>query len=65
VKLTLDGDPPAVGQKILAGDEEAGAVTSSARRFGAGGSVALGYVRWKHREPGTVLTIDGRPATVV
>jgi folate-binding protein YgfZ len=59
VKLTLDGDPPAVGSKILAGDEEAGAVTSAT--FG----VALGYVRWKHREPGTVLTIDGRPATVV
>lgn len=58
VKLTLDGDAPPVGAKILAGEEEAGAVTSAA--FG----VALGYVRWKHREPGTVLTIDGRPATV-
>ncbi len=58
VKLTLDGDPPAVGAKILAGEEEAGAVTSATR------GVALGYVRWKHREPGTVLTVAGRPATV-
>ncbi len=64
VKLTLDGDPPAVGAKVLAGDEDAGAVTSAARRYGAEGSVALGYVRWKHREPGTVLTVDGRSATV-
>jgi len=64
VRLTLDGDPPAVGAKILAGEEEAGAVTSAARRTTAEGSVALGYVRWKHREPGTVLTVDGRSATV-
>lgn len=58
VKLTLDGDPPPVGAKILAGDEEAGAVTSAAR------GVALGYVRWKHREPGTTLSVDGRSAVV-
>lgn len=58
VKLLVEGDPPAVGAKIVAGDEEAGAVTSSTR------GVALGYVRWKHREPGTVLAVDGRPATV-
>lgn len=64
VKFTLDGDPPAVGAKILAGDEEAGAVTSAAYRTGGEGSVALGYVRWKHREPGTRLSIDGRPAEV-
>jgi folate-binding protein YgfZ len=64
VKLTLDGDPPAVGAKILAGEEEAGAVTSAARSTRGEGSVALGYVRWKHREPGTVLTVDGRSATV-
>jgi tRNA-modifying protein YgfZ len=66
VKLTLAGDaPPAVGTKILAGEEEAGAVTSSARATRTDGSVALGYVRWKHREPGTVLSVDGRPATIV
>ncbi len=65
VKLTLDGDPPAVGAKILAGEEEVGAVTSAATNTRVdGGSVALGYVRWKHREPGTVLVVDGRPATV-
>lgn len=64
VRLTLAGDPPPAGAKILAGEEEAGAVTSAARRIGGEGSVALGYVRWKHREPGTRLGIDGRPAEV-
>jgi folate-binding protein YgfZ len=63
VRLTMAGDPPPVGAKILAGEEEAGAVTSAARGTG-NGSVALGYVRWKHREPGTPLTIDGQPAEV-
>lgn len=63
VRLTLNGNPPAAGTKILAGEEEAGAVTSAVGR--GEGSVALGYVRWKHREPGTVLAVDGRPATVV
>jgi folate-binding protein YgfZ len=64
VRLTLAGDPPPAGAKILAGEEEAGAVTSAARRVGVEGSVALGYVRWKHREPGTRLTIEGRQAEV-
>jgi folate-binding protein YgfZ len=58
VRLTLDGEAVPVGAKILAGDEEAGAVTSATR------GVALGYVRWKHREPGTVLSVDGRSAVV-
>ncbi|MCU0705534.1 MAG: hypothetical protein MUF18_16290 [Fimbriiglobus sp.] len=65
VKLTLAGDPPAVGAKITAGDDEVGAVTSAARSTCGEGSVALGYVRWKHREPGTMLTVDGRNAVVV
>jgi tRNA-modifying protein YgfZ len=62
VRLTLSGEPPAVGAEILAFEEAAGAVTSSTKT--AGGSVALGYVRWKHREPGTVLTVDGKTAVV-
>ena len=43
VRLALSGDPPAPGAKIMVGEEEAGAVTSSAKTVG--GSVALGYVR--------------------
>ncbi len=62
VRLTLSGEPPAVGAKILAGEEEAGAVTSSTASGNS--SVALGYVRWKHREPGTPLSVNGLPAVV-
>lgn len=56
VKLKADGPLP-VGAKLFAGEEEAGAVTS-ATVTPRSGSVALGYVRWKHRELGTRLTAD-------
>ena len=46
-----------VGAKLFVGDEEAGLVTSSTVTPRAG-SVALGYIRWKHREPGTQLRAE-------
>ena len=55
------------GVKLYHGSDEAGWVTSStvSPRFG---SVALGYVKWKHREPGTTLESElpvGRSTVVV
>jgi tRNA-modifying protein YgfZ len=46
------------GDKILAGNEDIGQVTS------VSGSTALGYVRWKHREPGNMVQIQSQSATV-
>ena len=56
VKLRSEAMLP-VGTKLYLGSDEAGWVTSSAvsPRFG---SVALGYVKWKHREPGTTLEAE-------
>jgi folate-binding protein YgfZ len=58
VRLTATSpDPLPVGAKLFAGADEAGVVTSATvtpRR----GSVALGYVRWKHRDTGTKLDAD-------
>jgi folate-binding protein YgfZ len=65
VAMKLPGDPPAAGTKVLLGDEEVGAITSSTNSPQLGASVALGYVRWKHREVGTQFTVNGQPAEVI
>ncbi len=66
VKLHLpEAEAPAVGCPILAEGAEVGSVTSSAKSLRGNYSVALGYVRWKHREPGTQLAVAAAPATVV
>ena len=58
-------DVLAVGTVLKAGDEEAGVVTSAAVSPRSG-SVAAGYVRWKHVAPGTELATDsGVPVTVL
>jgi folate-binding protein YgfZ len=51
----LEGGPLPAGAKLLHDGREVGVVTSSTMspRFGA--PVALGYVHWKHQEPGTRL----------
>ena len=59
------GSEIAAGAKLFVGADEIGAVTSACNspRFHA--TIALGYVRWKHREPGTILeaqTETGRVA---
>jgi aminomethyltransferase len=50
---------------VLLNGEEVGTVTSSTRSPRLGASVALGYVRWKHRDVGTTFTIDDQPAEVI
>jgi tRNA-modifying protein YgfZ len=65
VALKVPGDPPPAGTKVLLGTEEVGAVTSATHSPRLGASVALGYVRWKHREVGTALTVGDRPAEVI
>ena len=50
-------DPVKVGSKLFLAADEIGVVTSVADspRFGP---VALGYVKWKYREPGTALEAE-------
>ena len=66
LRLQVDSpDALPVGTVLKAGDDEAGVVTS-ATISPRTGSVAAGYVRWKHVEPGTKLTTAaGVPVTVV
>ena len=56
VQLQVEG--AAAGDKILAGAEEVGTVTSAIR------STALGLVRKEFKSPGTEVTISGKPARV-
>jgi folate-binding protein YgfZ len=63
VRLTVQGDPPAPGTKVLRDGAEVGVVTSSCHspRFGA---LALAYLKWKHHEPGTKVDAGGAAAEV-
>ena len=54
---SLGGDVPA-GSKLLKDGQEVGVVTSAARSPRLGGPLALGYVHWKHVEPGTKLDAE-------
>jgi folate-binding protein YgfZ len=65
VALKLLGEPPPTGSKIILGAEEVGVTTSATRSPRLGASVALGYVRWKHREVGTVFIVNDYPAEVI
>jgi folate-binding protein YgfZ len=56
--VQLEVADAAPGDRIAAGAEEAGAVTSAAP------SLALGLVRKEWKAPGTELTVAGRPARV-
>ena len=58
VFVQLQVTSAAPGDKILAGTDDIGQVTS------VSGNTALGYVRWKHRVPGTVVVINDQIATV-
>jgi len=62
-------EPLPAGAKLFLGNEEVGVVTSSTYSRRASSAISLGYVRWKHREPGTVLEVEivtGRePVTIV
>ena len=59
VQVKLPEDVVVVpGAKVLAGSDEIGSITSSCVSPKWHSSVALGYVRWKHREPGTVVNVE-------
>lgn len=61
-------ESPLPGAKLFIGADEIGNLTSASCSHRTGGGVALGYVRWSHREPGTVVeaeTSNGRmPLTI-
>ncbi len=64
----LDGGPLPAGTKLFRDGQEVGFVTSSADSPRLGLTVALGYLRWKHQEPGTRMEADtpgGRRAVEV
>ena len=63
-RLTIDGPVPARGATVKAGDKEIGRITSAAHSPTLGKTVALGYLRREHSEPGALVTVSGSPATV-
>jgi len=65
VGLRLGGPAPSPGAPLAHDGREAGRLTSVARGFGAGGTVALGFVRREWWEPGTELAVrDTDPPAV-
>jgi folate-binding protein YgfZ len=66
VGLEVQGDAPAAGDKIFAGDKDVGEITSAARvAFPAGEkTLALGYIRRECAEPGTEVKIGEQTAVV-
>lgn len=67
VGIAIDGDVPATGTHLFAGDRDVGWVTSAVRSWRLAGTIALAYVRREHFEPGTTLTVGDAsgPAAVV
>src|SRR5262245_54347611 len=57
VGLRVEGDLPARGAAVRAGDQDVGKVTSAARSPRLG-TLALAYVRREHVESGTTLVVD-------
>ena len=65
VGLDLDvAEAPVEGTELTGGERKTGELTSVAISPRAG-TIALGYVRREHAEPGTELTLDGGRARVV
>lgn len=56
---------PASGTKLFSGENEVGAVTSSAFSPKLGQPIGLGYVRREHSAVGTPLDASGTPAEVI
>jgi len=66
VRLKIEGEaevPPA--SKVLAGEKEAGEVTSSVYSPRTQHVAAMAYLRAEYLEPGTALSVAGRPASVL
>jgi aminomethyltransferase len=65
-KLRIDGTAvPAAGEKVMAGEQEAGTVTSAAYSPAGECVRALAYLRAKFIVPGAGLTVGGAAAEVV
>lgn len=59
------GSPlPSRGEKVVAGDREIGSITSAVESIALDRPIALGYVHRDFVEAGTVVAIEGKPATV-
>jgi folate-binding protein YgfZ len=54
----LDGGPLPPGAKLYHDGQEVGVVTSSCQSPRLGLPVALGYLRWKHQDPGTRMEAE-------
>lgn len=63
VGLRIDGDAPASGAKILAGEKEIGVVTSAVKSPRLG-TVALGYVHRDFTASGTAVLVNASPGVV-
>jgi folate-binding protein YgfZ len=64
----LEGGPLPAGTKLFRDGQEVGVVTSSCHSPRLGAPVALGYLKWKHQDPGTVMeaeTTEGRRSVEV
>ena len=61
----LDGGPLPAGTKLFREGQEVGQVTSSCHSPRLGLPVALGYLKWKHQEPGTRLEAGAQTVEVV
>lgn len=61
----LQGGPLPAGTKILRDGQEVGVVTSSCHSPRLGSPVALGYLKWKNQDAGTVMEADGRAVEVL
>jgi glycine cleavage system aminomethyltransferase T len=64
----LEGGPLPAGTKLFHDGQEVGVVTSSCFSPRLSAPISLGYLRWKHQEPGTRMeaeTVGGRQAVEV
>lgn len=61
----LDGGPLAPGTKLMRDGQEVGVVTSSCDSPRLGAPVALAYLKWSHKDPGTRLDAWGHAVEVV
>jgi glycine cleavage system aminomethyltransferase T len=61
----LEGGPLLPGTKLFREGQEVGQVTSSCFSPRLGSPVALGYLRWKHQDPGLRLEAESKQAVEV
>ncbi len=61
VGFEVDGEPPAAGTALRKGDKEVGKITSALRSPRLGKTLALGYVRREHSEPGSEVEVASTP----